>query len=236
MSGLPPIYFGFVLHPEVNAFATREQGRYFIGVHTGLVFLLRLLIGRMLSDRALFPWIGDPTEERTDLPRINFYVPHADQMWASEELVTPRNETRRLYADFIEDSALRFFVGHEIAHISQGHVDYWQQERGGSVYSERSDASVDEAILIERQCLELNAGMRSTMANVSSIRDAQASAEFEDLPWIDGSGDTASLFRDWAIAITIVFHLLGDQQVSDINQKRHIHPCFRDGCPPNSLD
>src|ERR1700726_4275939 len=91
VSGLPPIYFDFVLHPEVNAFATREQGRYFIGVHTGLVFLLRLLIGRMLFDGALFPWIGNPSEERTDLPPITFYVPHADQMWASEELSTPRN-------------------------------------------------------------------------------------------------------------------------------------------------
>ena len=191
----------FVLHPEVNAFATREQGRYFIGVHTGLVFLLRLLIGRMLSDRALFPWIGNAAEERTDLPQIGFYVPHADQMWASEELATPQNEVRRQYVDFLEDRALMFFVGHEIAHISHGHVDYWQHERGLAVYSERSEGSADDAILIERQSLELDADRRSVTTSVNSLRDTQASAEFVGLPWIEGPGDTASLFRDWAVVI-----------------------------------
>ena len=220
VSGLPSIYFDFVHHPEVNAFATREQGRYFIGVHTGLVFLFRLLIGRMLSDRALFPWIGDVSEERTDLPRIDFYVPHADQMWASEELVTPQNEVRRQYAIFIEDRALMFFVGHEIAHISQGHVDYWQHERGVAVYSERSD---DGATLIERQSLELDADRRSVMTSVNSLRDMQASPEFKGLPWIEGPRDTASLFRDWAVVIAIVFRLVGDQRVSDVNLRRS-HP------------
>jgi hypothetical protein len=119
VSSLPPIHFGFVVHPEVNAFATREQGSYFIGVHTGMVYLLRLLICRMLSDTSLFPWIGIPSEERADLPLITFYVPHADQMWSIEELATPRNEVRRQYAHYITDRARMFFVGHEIAHISR---------------------------------------------------------------------------------------------------------------------
>lgn len=223
VSGLPPIYFDFVLHPEVNAFATREQGRYFIGIHTGLVFLLRLLIGRMLSDRAFFPWIGDAAEERPDLPQIDFYVPHADQMWASEELATPQNLVRHQYAAFIEDRALMFFVGHEIAHISNGYVDYLRHERGLAVYSERTDDSADGDALIERQSLELDADRRSVMASVNSLRDTQASAEFEGLPWIEGPRDTASLFRDWAVAIAIVFRLVGDQRVSDVNLRRS-HP------------
>jgi hypothetical protein len=224
VSGLPPIHFGFVLHSEVNAFATREQGHYFIGVHTGMVFLLRLLIGRMLSDASLFPGIGSPSEERADLPVIRFYVPHADQMWSSEELALPRNEVRRHYAHFIMDRALMFFVGHEIAHISQGHVDYWQQEYGRSVYSEGSDESLTEAMLIERQCLELDADRRSVMTSVNSIRDTQSSAGFGGLPWSGGPGDTASLFHDWSVAIAIVFRLLGDQRISDINPKKAYPP------------
>jgi len=215
VSGLPPIHFGFVLHSEVNAFATREQGHYFIGVHTGMVFLLRLLIGRMLSDAAFFPRIGSPSEERADLPLIKFYVPHADQMWSSEELALPRNEVRRHYAHYITDRALMFFVGHEIAHISRGHVDYWRQECGRSVYSEGSDESVTEAI--ERQCLELDADQRSVKTSVHSIRDMQSSAGFGGLPWSGGPGDTASLFRDWSVAIAIIFRLLGNQRISDIN-------------------
>src|SRR5690242_8163823 len=73
VAGLPPIYFDFVVDPQVNAFATRKEGRYFIGLNTGLVFLLRLLITRMLADPTLFPRVGDPSVEATDLPQIERY-------------------------------------------------------------------------------------------------------------------------------------------------------------------
>lgn len=223
VSGLPHIHFGFVRHAEVNAFATCTQGRYFIGVNTGLVFLLRMLIGRILADRALFAWVGNALEERTDLPRIKFYVPHADQMWASEELVSPRNELRRVYAHHITDRALMFFVGHEIAHISRGHVDYWQRERGASVYSERLDETMAEALLFERQCLEWDADTQSIMTSVNSLRDTQESAGFEGFSWGSGSRDSASLFRDWSVVIAIVFRMMGDRRVSDIDLRK-AHP------------
>lgn len=132
--GLPPIYFDFVIRPEVNAFAARRGGAFFIGVNTGLVFLLRLLTGRMLSDRGLFPWVGNPKDEDPQVPKIQTYTAHADQMWASEEVVEPRGKMRRAYANHLTDRALMFFVGHEIAHISRGHVGYLEHEKGVSEY------------------------------------------------------------------------------------------------------
>jgi hypothetical protein len=79
-------------------------------------------------------------------------------------------------------------------------------------------------MLIERQCLEVDADRRSIMTSVNSIRDAQSVASFEGLPWSDGAGDSAPLFRDWSVAIAIVFRLQGDQRISDTDLKKAYPP------------
>src|SRR5256885_11402159 len=56
------------------------------------------------------------------------------------------------------------------------------------------------------------------------MRDTQSGASFEGLPWSGGTGDSASLFRDWSVAIAIVFRLLGDQRISDTNLKKAYPP------------
>jgi hypothetical protein len=117
-----------------------------------------------------------------------------------------------------------FFVGHEIAHISRGHVDYWQRERGQSTYSENSEESVATAMLIERQCLELDADRRSVMTSVNSLRDTQSEASFKGLPWSGGASHAGSLFRDWSVAIAIVFRLLGDHRICDTNLRKAYPP------------
>jgi hypothetical protein len=221
---LPAIYFDFVIQPEVNAFATREDGLYFIGVNTGIAFLLRLLTGRMLSDSSLFPWVGDASVERADLPKIDFYVPHADQMWASEELFTPRDPVRRLYIEHLADRALMFFVGHEITHILHGHVGYLQDKRGLRVYSELPELNYEQELALERQALELDADRRSAQTSVDSIRATQRDSAYSGMPWQGDIGDTAAMFREWAVVTALVYRMFGDQIVSDTNLSKSYPP------------
>ncbi len=63
VDGLPPIHFDFILNPTINAVAFRASNRYFIGINTGTLFMLRMVISRMLSDPRAFPSIGDPSRK-----------------------------------------------------------------------------------------------------------------------------------------------------------------------------
>src|SRR5688572_10953116 len=54
LPNLPAIYFDFILNSSINAVAFKAAGRYFIGINTGTVFMLRSVIGRILSDARLF--------------------------------------------------------------------------------------------------------------------------------------------------------------------------------------
>ncbi|MEQ7874255.1 hypothetical protein ABDK56_09670 [Sphingomonas sp. ASV193] len=224
VTGIPEIHFGFVRNATINAFAAKSDGRYFVGVHTGVAALLRLLTGRMLADPGLFPLIGDPSRERADLPRIAFYAPHADQMLASEDLVMPCDPLRQAYMDHLVDRALMFFVGHEIAHIANGHVDYLREGRGLSALEEDDGTPVDDERLLERRVLEFDADRRSIMASVNSLRDTQFAPGFEGMAWGEGADDAATMFRDWSAAISILFRMFGDPALADTRRAQAYPP------------
>src|SRR5580658_3170137 len=50
LPNLPPIHVDFIRNRTINALAFKANDRYFIGLNTGTVFMLRWLINRMLSD------------------------------------------------------------------------------------------------------------------------------------------------------------------------------------------
>ena len=56
---LPPIYFDFIYSPKMNAVAFKDEGRYFIGMTTGLRFMAEFVFFRMLSDSRMFSNIGN---------------------------------------------------------------------------------------------------------------------------------------------------------------------------------
>src|SRR5262249_20954907 len=47
---LPAIHFDFIHNSEVNALTFKAKDRYFIGITTGTLYMLRMIIGRMLCD------------------------------------------------------------------------------------------------------------------------------------------------------------------------------------------
>jgi len=75
LHGLPEIHFDFAYDGEINAIAFRSEGRYFIGVTTGAIYMIQLVLGRMLSRPDLFPKTGDPTEESEKLELLKGYHP-----------------------------------------------------------------------------------------------------------------------------------------------------------------
>ena len=206
--GLPPVHFDFIVNPGVNAVAFRAKDQFFIGMTTGLIFMLRLVIGRMLADPQLFRQIGDPDCEAADLPFLTHYRPDAQAMLQGNGLTTPRDPVRRSFAAFIQDQALMFLIGHEIAHISRGHVGYLAHRRGLPYTFERVDPHSEEELRIERQCLEQDADRRSIMARMDSLRVTHLHGA--KLPWAPDDPRASSFVRDWSVSLHITFRLFGD--------------------------
>jgi hypothetical protein len=225
VKGLPPIYFDFIVNPQISAVAFRAGKRYFIGLNTGTVFMLRMVIGRMLSDPRTFISVGDPAEERDDLKPIAGYVPNADSMYQVAELLTPRNAIRRAYAEFLTDQAIMFFIGHEITHISHGHVAYLLDKRSIPYFSESSTLQPDDAELrLERQCLEQDADRRSIISRIDSLRVTMAASQYRGLPWAPATNGAKRMIRDWNTSLSILFRLFGDVRFSRIELIEATYP------------
>ena len=115
---LPEIHFDFVHNGKINAYAFKSEGRYFVGVTTGTLYLLQVVLSRMFAERGLFPTYGNPDDEAYELPPLKGYVPHAQKMCdAGLRPVLPRTLARFQCSGYFFFNAFLFLLGHEIAHI-----------------------------------------------------------------------------------------------------------------------
>lgn len=210
---LPNIHFDFIYNENINAVTFKAEDRYFIGLTTGTIYMLELVIMRMLSDSRLFDTIGNPSEEASDLPPLIGYAPKAEQMnKAGLRPKRPKTKPRLDYAGYLNDQALLFLVGHEIAHITLGHVDYMQSRAGTAFVAEMGWNASDPDGLIERQCLEVQADMRSVFSRIGSLwltHIANASGNLKT-SWLNSNPSEAHLIFDWAFAMNLLFRLFGD--------------------------
>jgi hypothetical protein len=177
---LPNIHFDFVVNGRFNAFTFKADGEYFIGFSTGAKYLLGLLFCRMLSDPNLFEFIGDPSEETTDLPPLTDYATNGEHMFRAGILPTrPKNHARWSYASALVHRAFIFLVGHEIAHITRGHVDYLLSKEGEGFIPEVGWTEADADASMERQALEADADCRSTVSAIDSAHLTSSQTEHD---------------------------------------------------------
>lgn len=224
---LPEIHFDFFFNGSINALAFRANDRYFIGLSSGAFYMLRFVIGRMLSDSRLFTFVGDPKAERSDLRPVSDYAADAQALHAIYQMgamLTPNDPVRRKYAQMIEHLAISFLIGHELTHIVHGHVDYLEaQVRHGAVseFVCEQDAEPDQ---LERQCLEYDADSRAVYALVQSL-DAYFKEPTPELnPWRPEADHPFAMFVEAIVALNIVFQLFGDVVFDAGDLSRSVHP------------
>jgi hypothetical protein len=202
---LPNIHFDFILNGSFNAYAFKADGRYFIGFNTGTQYLLQLVFHRMLSDPQLFENVGNPSEERGDLLPLTGYAAHAEHMYqAGIYPDLPQNNLRYSYSCNLIRHAIYFLVGHEIAHITRGHVDYMLSKSGIGFFPELGWKEAESDEKMEGQCLETDADRRSTISAVFSL--------YERSKLKATRGSVEEELFDWAFAMNVVFRLFGDIQ------------------------
>ena len=172
--------------------------------------MLRMVLGRMLSDSRVFPEVGNPDEETIDLPPIRNYSTNADVMAAEVVPLTPRNANRAAYASFLQDQAIMFFVGHELTHIVHGHVDYLQSKRNQHRTAEiEFEGVANDEERIERQTIEMDADRRSIFSRIDSLRITMLEPNFK-LPWSSTAENFSRLIFDWSVSVNILFRMFGD--------------------------
>jgi hypothetical protein len=225
LPNLPQIHFDFILNGGINAVAFRSKQGYFIGCYTGTLFMLRSVIGRMLSDSRLFQHVGDAKAERGDLRPLADYVPNAEVMYKREAILTPNDAIRRAYVEFLQDQAIMFLVGHELTHITHGHVDYLRAKRGHRVTTELGwFEQRDQEERFERQCLEQDADRRSIMSRIDSLRLTFDNPNRPPIPWRPTAEHPTEMILDWAISVNILFRLFGDVRFSRTELADYTYP------------
>ena len=221
---LPPICFDFIQNSSINAVAFKAVGKYFIGINTGTIFMLQSVLGRILSDARLFRRVGDPSKELKDLEPLSDYSTDADEMLRKMALMTPSDPIRASYAWFLQDQAIIFLIGHEISHITSGHVYYLSKQ--GHVITKEIDeeGKRDGDEVLQRQAMEMDADGRSIFSRIDSLRVTFENPAMPPLPWAPSAQGPGQLIRDWAVSLNVVFHLFGEKYFTIGELKESNHP------------
>jgi hypothetical protein len=207
-----PIHFDFIEEPNVNAYAFKEDDNYFIGINAGAVLMLHLVIDHIFASNQTFPSIGDVQTERDRLPVVNWSnVNAADLFYEGIRPIGAFSDARVMLGKVIADQALMFLVGHEIAHITRGHVDFLSDEMGVDYVSEKpKQESTDDRLV--RQAIEADADRRSIHArcysmHLTAARNATTAPVWSESPSTEQEYQYYSLF-----ATNVIFRLFGDRQ------------------------
>ena len=126
MPSLAAIHTEFLQGSALNAFAFREERRYFVAINGGLVTVIQATASRMLADPLLFTNVGDPSKETSaDLPLFTGLRPDALSIQPYlTQMRRPNDFARDFYAAHIGDIMFDFIAAHELTHIAHGHTDY----------------------------------------------------------------------------------------------------------------
>ena len=224
LPNLPRIYFDFIEASEVNAVAFKHNEHYFIGITAGAISMLHLVLDRILANPNTFPNIGNPTDERNDLPQVPWSILDPERLFKmGVRPVLPQDSKRAIYSKHLADQPLMFLVGHEIAHISRGHVDYLGSKTGSPFVAELGWKGKGEAA-IERQAIEVDADRRSVVARSHSMFMTANVNKTLALAWQDSPASIESFQYDWAFAVNVLFRLFGDKRFSGINLDLNPYP------------
>ena len=223
LSSLPNIHFDFIDASDVNAVVFKQNNRYFIGITAGAITMLHLVLDRILANHTTFPNIGEPSRERIDLPPVPWSIVDPERLFKlGIRPVVPVDERRQLYSKHLADQSLMFLLGHEIAHISRGHVDYWRITTGNAFFSELCWNGTSEQA-IERQALEADADRRSIYARSNSMFMTAESTASEIPLWAESPASIEAFQYDWSFAVNVLFRLFGDKRFagSDLDDRTY---------------
>jgi hypothetical protein len=228
LPALPPIHFDFVNSFTLNARVGRFKGEYCIGINSGVVLLFGFLFGHFLSNREVLPDIGDPNEEASNPPLLPFLVFDAAKMIEAGILpVSPVNNVRFGYSQFLLEMAFDFLVSHEVCHIVNGHVDYLSKREGVVSLAEVEPQCIDPSVPITRQTMEMDADTAGACDGIGTILRKTGNINLVSPPWRQFYVNPSTASFAWCFAVHSLFRLFGDERFLGADLGKALYPPVR---------
>jgi hypothetical protein len=212
-----------------------ENGIYcgFIAVYAGAVKLIYDVFYRMLAHPHILPNLGDSSAESIRQPfcaegiynnyqqLLNSRKPHEKRM----ESVLPIDPRRMAYAERLAQSAVDFFIFHELSHVTYGHCEYLNTQ-GLSLLMEigRGRKKIDP---ITSQALEFHADSSAAFETWKHCFESPTSDERIGRAKLEQNNrivipEELSMF-DWVFTIFVMFWIMG-QQTDPVSLSTEPHP------------
>ena len=125
-----------------------------------------------------------------------------------------------------------FVIGHELAHITRGHVDYLNSQTGTPIISECNEPNAEvlgeawnlptEQEKVERQAIEMDADKRSMLSSMASVKNKYEAPEGAAI--LNGRNTIECLLFDWSVAMNTFFRLFGDLRATRWNVELGYYP------------
>jgi hypothetical protein len=147
--------FGIVNTAKIGGFAcVGEEDIDFIGIHFGTISLVSAIFTRMLSNPNILPDVGNTSLE-TNAGYTHFIPAQEDLTHFSP--CRPACRVRSAFSKHLTLTGLDFIFGHEITHITNGHLGIINQTRHPDSEKRRPALSS-----LENQAIELDADVGAT--------------------------------------------------------------------------
>jgi len=217
----------FVDDPMLQAFAFVREGASFIGIHHGLLSIVRDTFHRMLARPDTFPTIGNPAMEVDSgfaapptMDERDMAYGRPPELW----VVRAKDGERLEYAELLFHIAFDFIMWHEAAHIYNGHYDLKQSIGGESKWFEIALEEHDRRgalPLVQQQMLELDADSFGVMLTLKlAVNQNRAPPDRLERAIIT-----------WGTAIHTLFHIFYGTHVDvshgNRTDKSHLPPHLR---------
>lgn len=229
---MPSVHFDLIDNYQFNALAFEYRGRYFIGVNRGTIASLAVLFERMLADPEVLRSIGDPKQEKADLPLLPDIGLDFERSFENvPEFDGPQDPMRIATARRLWELALDFLTAHEFAHLANGHVDYLGRYQGISAIDELGKPPwtpqipesrlTSQAMEMDADAFAVHVSLASEWGRVTGIYPRRG-PEWE---WIYDRPGVVSL--QWSWAVSTLFRLMGDARLSNAGAVQGSHPPSR---------
>lgn len=231
-SQIPAIHFDLVDNYSLNAFATRWEDQYFIGINRGTVAILALVFDRLLADRSVLPYFGQVEREAESLPLMPALGPNFFRSVTGVDFFQPpRDPSRRAISQRLTEMALDFIVAHEFAHIANGHVDFLHGTYGiGRIEEVCAHASEDPKGngTLHRKTLEMNADEVATVFTlVNEWKRCLHRLPRRGPVWDDIYDHPGMVTMLWSYAIAVLCRIFGDMRLQRGTAVASDYPTWR---------
>jgi len=229
---MPPIYFDFIDDWKFNAIAFKRNEQYFIGVNRGAVATLLVLFDRILADRRILTFIGDPQLEAEALPLLpNLGASFENTVASVREFSPPRDSSRRSTSNKLVEFAMDFLTGHEFAHVANGHVDHMLRTQGVSIVDElgANDGSpLSSESALASQAKEMDADNTATLISLG-CEWGRISGDLlrPGYPWTEFYSYPGRVSFLWSFAVSSLCRIFGDTRLTHEDPMLDSHPPWR---------